>query len=211
MFKMIHDISLPISELIPVYPGDPGVTVERVMDVSCGAPYTLSRLAMGSHTGTHVDAPSHLLADGATTDNIPIDLLIGPCHVAQLNSDMAISKQDLENMDAPPGTTRVLLRTKHSRGYLTLEAALCLIENGMRLVGIDSPSVDAPASLDLPVHRALLEEGLVIVENLALDAVEAGDYLLACLPLRIAGCDGAPARAVLMDSAADFMGEASHG
>lgn len=208
---MIYDISLPISESLPVYPGDPSVTVDVISDVSSGAPYTLTRISMGSHTGTHVDAPLHLLADGDTVDNLPIDLLMGPCYLASADFDMPISIQELDSLAVPPETTRLLLRTRNAKGYLTQDAASRLVETGVKLVGIDSPSVDTPGSPDLPVHRVMLEAEVIIVENLALDAVNPGGYLLVCLPLRIAGCDGAPARAVLMDSIADLMNQASHG
>lgn len=208
---MIYDISLPISESLPVYPGDPSVTVDVISDVSSGAPYTLTRISMGSHTGTHVDAPLHLLANGDTVDNLPIDLLMGPCYLASADIDMPISIQELDSLAVPPETTRLLLRTRNANGYLTQDAASRLVETGVKLVGIDSPSVDAPGSPDLPVHRVMLEAEVIIVENLALDAVNPGGYLLVCLPLRIAGCDGAPARAVLMDSIADLMDQASHG
>ncbi|MCI0796839.1 MAG: cyclase family protein [Chloroflexi bacterium] len=208
---MIYDISLPISESLPVYPGDPSVTVDVISDVSSGAPYTLTRISMGSHTGTHVDAPLHLLADGDTVDNLPIDLLMGPCYLASADIDMPISIQELDSLAVPPETTRLLLRTRNAKGYLTQDAASRLVETGVKLVGIDSPSVDAPGSPDLPAHRVMLEAEVIIVENLALDAVNPGGYLLVCLPLRIAGCDGAPARAVLMDSIADLMDQASHG
>ncbi|MCI0842079.1 MAG: cyclase family protein [Chloroflexi bacterium] len=208
---MIYDISLPISESLPVYPGDPSVTVDVISDVSSGAPYTLTRISMGSHTGTHVDAPLHLLANGDTVDNLPIDLLMGPCYLASADIDMPISIQELDSLAVPPETTRLLLRTRNAKGYLTQDAASRLVETGVKLVGIDSPSVDAPGSPDLPAHRVMLEAEVIIVENLALDAVNPGGYLLVCLPLRIAGCDGAPARAVLMDSIADLMDQASHG
>ena len=208
---MIYDISLPISESLPVYPGDPSVTVDVISDVSSGAPYTLTRISMGSHTGTHVDAPLHLLANGDTVDNLPIDLLMGPCYLASADIDMPISIQELDSLAVPPETTRLLLRTRNAKGYLTQDAASRLVDTGVKLVGIDSPSVDAPGSPDLPAHRVMLEAEVIIVENLALDAVNPGGYLLVCLPLRIAGCDGAPARAVLMDSIADLMNQASHG
>ena len=196
---MIHDISLPITESLPVYPGDPKVSVEKVSDVSAGAPYSVTKIAMGSHAGTHVDAPSHLLAGGSTIDNIDLDLLLGPCLLVSADGDMEISIPYLERLGLPSGTKRLILRTKHRQGYLSQETALRLVEIGIGLVGIDSPSLDAPASPDLPVHRTLLRADIVIVENLALDAVKPGRYWLACLPLKIEGCDGAPARVVLMD------------
>lgn len=178
--------------------------MERVSDVSAGASYSLTKFAMGSHSGTHVDAPSHLLAGGGTIDRIDLDLLMGPCLLVSANADMEISLQYLDELKVPSGTKRLILRTRRGEGYLTQEAALRLVETGVRLVGIDSPSVDAPASPHLPVHRALLKAGMVIVENLALNGVTPGSYWLACLPLKIEGCDGAPARVVLID-------EASHG
>lgn len=120
---MIYDISLPISESLPVYPGDPSVTVDVISDVSSGAPYTLTRISMGSHTGTHVDAPLHLLANRDTVDNLPIDLLMGPCYLASADFDMPISIQELDNLAVPPETTRLLLRTRNAKGYLTQDAA----------------------------------------------------------------------------------------
>lgn len=208
---MIYDITLPLSESLPVYPGDPPVTLQTLASVSDGAPYSLTKIAMGSHSGTHVDAPSHVLAEGSTVDHISTDRLIGPCHAASINCDMEISINHIEELQLPFGTTRLIIRTTGAQGYLTRESAIRLVNRGIKLVGIDSPSVDAPASPDLPVHRALLEADVIIVENLALESIQPGPYWLACLPLKITGCDGAPARAVLADSKTDFVGEMSNG
>ncbi len=206
---MIYDITQPISESMKVYPGDPTVSIETLSDVSAGAPYSLSKISMGSHTGTHVDAPSHLISGGNTIDNIALDTLVGSCTVVYCDTDMDISIQDLERMKLTPDTKRLLIRTRRSAGYLSYEAAVRLVEAGVKLVGIDSSSVDAPASPDLPVHQTLLRAETVIVENLALDNVEPGNYWLVCLPLRLQGCDGAPARAMLMDSTPQTMPDAS--
>ncbi len=211
---MIYDITQPISESMKVYPGDPTVSIETLSDVSSGAPYSLSKISMGSHTGTHVDAPNHLISGGNTIDNIALDALVGSCTVIYCNTNMGISIQDLDRMEVPSDTKRLLIRTKQSTGYLSREAAVRLVEGGVKLVGIDSSSVDAPASLHLAVHQTLLKTETIIVENLALDNVEPGNYWLVCLPLRLQGCDGAPARAILMDNTPNTMpitsGEASH-
>ncbi len=198
---MIYDITQPISESMKVYSGDPTVSIETLSDVSTGAPYSLSKISMGSHTGTHVDAPSHLISGGNTMDNIALDTLVGSCTVVFCDTDMDISIQDLERLKLPPDTDRLLVRTRRSAGYLSREAAAHLLEAGVRLVGVDSSSIDAPESPDLPVHQTLLKAETVIIENLALDSIEPGNYWLVCLPLRLHGCDGAPARAILMDSA----------
>jgi arylformamidase len=211
---MIYDITQPISESMKVYSGDPTVSIEALSDVSAGAPYSLSKISMGSHTGTHVDAPSHLMSGGNTMDNIALDTLVGPCTVVNCDTDMDISIQDLERMKLPSDTKRLLVRTRRSAGYLSRGAAANLVEAGVILVGIDSSSVDAPASQDLAVHQTLLRAETVIIENLALDSIEPGNYWLVCLPLRLQGCDGAPARAILMDSAPQATpitsGEVSH-
>ncbi len=211
---MIYDITQPISESMKVYPGDPTVSIETLSDVSTGAPYSLSKISMGSHTGTHVDAPNHLISGGNTIDNIALDALVGSCTVIYCNTNMGISIQDLDRMEVPSDTKRLLIRTKQSTGYLSREAAVRLVEAGVKLVGIDSSSVDAPASLHLAVHQTLLKTETIIVENLALDNVEPGNYWLVCLPLRLQGCDGAPARAILMDNTPNTMpitsGEVSH-
>ena len=211
---MIYDITQSISESMKVYSGDPTVSIETLSDVAAGAPYSLSKISIGSHTGTHVDAPNHLISGGNTIDNIALDALVGACTVVYCNTDMSISIQDLVRIVVPSDTKRLLIRTRQSTGYLSREAAVRLVEAGVKLVGIDSSSVDAPASPHLHVHQTLLEAETVIVENLVLDNVEPGNYWLVCLPLRLQGCDGAPARAILMDNTPHTMpitsGEISH-
>lgn len=195
---MIIDISLPIGPDTPVWPGDPPVVVESVARVEDGDPADVSRLALGTHTGTHVDPPAHFLPGGTTVDNLSLDVLVGPAVVVDCPAE-PIDRGALESLAVPDGSTRLLLKTGGDAGALTPDGARWLVERGVRLVGADTLSIE-PATDGYPVHRILLGAGVVIVEGLDLTAAGPGDYQLVCLPLRIAGGDGAPARAVLIRS-----------
>jgi arylformamidase len=194
---VIIDISLPIGPDTPVWPGDPPVLVEPVTRVAAGDPADVSRLVLGTHTGTHVDPPAHFLPGTATVDALPLDVLVGPAVVAEFPAG-PIDRAALE-LATPPseGSPRLLLKTGGDAGSLTPDGAAWLVERGVRLVGADTLSIE-PATADYPVHRILLGAGVVIVEGLDLTAVTPGSYQLVCLPLRIVDGDGAPARAVLM-------------
>jgi arylformamidase len=164
----IFDVSAPVRTGMPVYPGDPEVRLERVRESPA-----VSRLDFGVHTGTHVDAPLHFIDEGAGTDQLPLDVLIGPCEVV-----------------AATGTAeRVLIKNAPE---LDGAAAQALVDQGVRLVGVDRMSVG-----DEEAHRTLLGAGVVVVEGLDLSAVEPGPYELYCLPLKLVGSDGAPARTIL--------------
>jgi len=193
----IIDISMPIGPDTPVWPGDPPVVMEPVARVAAGDPADVSRLTLGTHTGTHVDPPAHFLAGGATVDALPLDVLVGPAVVADLTAAGPIDAARLAAQVPGDGTSRVLLKTGAADGALTPEGAAWLVERGVRLVGADTLSIE-PETRDYPVHRILLGAGVVIVEGLDLSAAAAGRYQLLCLPLRISGGDGAPARAVLI-------------
>lgn len=197
------DISQPLRTGMPVWPGDSPVTIARASD----ALPSVSQLVLGTHVGTHVDPPAHFIAGAATVDRLPLDALIGPAWVVHLTQAGPVTAAALEAAAIPPGIERLLLRTVNSDTTpdvfdptyvaLTVDAAEWLLARGVRLVGIDAPSIepfDAPGE---PVHHKLLGAGVVIVEGLALADVAAGPYELICLPLRIADGDGAPARAVL--------------
>jgi arylformamidase len=202
---VIIDISRPIGPDTPVWPGDPPVAVEPVARVAAGDPADVSRLALGTHTGTHVDPPAHFLPGGATVDTLPLDVLVGPALVADLSGSAApIDARRLDSLDLPPDTVRLLLKTEAGAGpgrgmvgTLVADGAHWLAERGVRLVGVDTLSIE-PATSTYPVHHILLGAGVVIVEGLDLSAAAAGPYQLVCLPLRITGGDGAPARAVLI-------------
>jgi arylformamidase len=213
---MIIDISRPIGPDTPVWPGDPPVVVEPVARVAAGDPADVSRLALGTHTGTHVDPPAHFLPGGATVDALPLDVLVGPSVVADFSASPGpIDARRLDSLVLPAGTTRLLLRTALGAGpgpgmvgALTADGAGWLVERGVRLVGADTLSIEpaadgpgvpgCPPEEQYPVHHILLGAGVVIVEGLDLSAAAAGPYQLVCLPLRITGGDGAPARAVLI-------------
>jgi arylformamidase len=208
----IHDISLTISSVLPVWPDDPAVELELVESMDRGAHANVSRLCAGVHTGTHVDAPHHFLNDGRTVESLPLDVLTGPCYVAQLPDDIEeLSAETLQGIPVPPGTTRLLCGTRNShlwaRGEnafqrdfvaVTADGARWLVEQGVRLIGVDYLSV-APFGESVPTHTVLLEAGVVVVEGLNLSQVPRGFYDLYCLPLKLAGADGAPARAILID------------
>ena len=195
----IIDISRTISENTPTYPGDPATLIERVSDVERGNLFTLSRIVMGTHTGTHVDSPTHLIPGGGTVTDLPLDILIGPCQVIQVDSDGAISPQDLELEGLSRDVKRLLIKTTLTTGaHLEPNTADWLIDQEIALVGIDGLSVDSSGSADLAVHRKLLETNVIIVENLDLTEVTPDEYTLICLPLKIENADGAPVRAVLL-------------
>lgn len=195
---MVIDISLPIGPSLAVWPGDPPVEVEPLTRVEEGDP-GVSRLALGTHTGTHVDPPAHFVSGGATVDELPLDVLVGPAVVADCTGGAPIDAARLEGLGLPAGTARLLLKTAAgtAAGLLTAGGAGWLVERGVRLVGADTLSIE-PETEEYPVHRILLGAGVVIVEGLDLTAAAPGPYELVCLPLRITGGDGAPARAVLL-------------
>jgi len=202
---VIFDISLPIGPDTPVWPGDPPVLVEPVARVADGDAADVSRLTLGTHTGTHVDPPAHFLPGSATVDALELDVLVGPAVVAGFPAG-PIDGAALESVALAQGSTRVLLKTGGDAGALTPEGARWLVERGVRLVGADTLSIEpdcpgvrgCPPDEQYPVHRILLGAGVVIVEGLDLAAVAPGPYEFVCLPLRIVGGDGAPARAVLI-------------
>lgn len=201
------DVTRPLRPGMPVYPGDPPVALTPWSSLASGEPFAVSALALGTHTGTHVDAPAHCLSGAAGVDQLPLDALCGPAFVLDLAwrgaSPTAIGAGLLEA--SPAGCERLVLRTHDGRLWdgaampdmgLNPAAAALLIERGLLLVGIDRLSI-APTSAALPVHRALLAAGVVILEGLDLRDAQAGPCELFCLPLKLAGADGAPARVTL--------------
>jgi arylformamidase len=204
MPRTLIDVTLPISDKLAVWPGDPPVHLTRVSD---DLPM-LSGLSMSCHAGTHVDAPAHFVPGGAGVDGLPLDVLVGPAWVVHLVGRAPLTASMLAGAAIPPGTVRLLIRSDNSDRVveafdpdfvaLAPDAAAWLLDHGIRLVGIDGPSIEAYDAPGDPVHRALLAAGVIIVENLALACVASGAYELTCLPLPIAGCDGAPARVVLL-------------
>jgi arylformamidase len=202
----IHDVTVPLAPGMLAYPGDPSFEIESVHEVG-EAPFRLSRMVLTTHSGTHVDAPAHFLAGGATVDQLPLEILLGKARVVELSTRERVDRADLEALDLADDL-RVLLKTRMSGQmlkagyqedhlYLTVDAAHYLAQAGLKLVGFDYLSIDRFGSADFPAHHALLEAGVVLVEGLDLSEVEAGEYEMACLPLRVGGGDAAPARVVL--------------
>jgi arylformamidase len=206
MSKII-DVTAPLSPRLPTFPGDPPFELVPTHRIADGEPYNVTRLVMGSHSGTHVDAPYHFLADGATVDQLPLEILIGKARVVELTVASRIRRDDLEDLDLRDDI-RVLMKTRMSGQlqkpefqpdfvHLDADAASYLVQAGIKLVGVDYLSVERYPSRDYAAHHALLAAGVVIVEGLDLSEAEAGEYDMTCLPLRVAGGDGAPARVVL--------------
>ena len=206
----IYDISVTVSADLPVWPGDPPVSIESVAKIEDGANANVSRITMGVHTGTHVDAPFHFMNDGSTVEHLPLDLLTGPSYVLELPGVNIITSSVLKQAVIPSGTLRLLIKTDNS-GYwkdigaafqtgftgISSDGAEYLVNLGVRLIGMDYLSV-APYKQSRPTHEVLLNAGVVIVEGLNLSEISQGYYTLYCLPLKLAGCDGAPARAILV-------------
>ena len=206
----IYDISVPVRSGGLVYPGNPEISIELQQAISRGAGANVSTVAFGSHTGTHVDAVRHFIDDGEAVDQIPLDALIGPAIVVAFgDSVMSVGARDLKASDL--GThERVLLKTRNSglitkddfqRDYTFLapDGAEYLVSRGVRLVGIDYLSIEQFHSGHHRTHKTLLQNGVVIVEGLNFSEVSPGEYDFTCLPLRLEGLDGAPARAVLIE------------
>jgi arylformamidase len=202
----IHDISVPIRPGMIVYEGDPAVHLERVASIAAGDKANVSRLDLGVHTGTHIDAPIHFLEGAPASESIRVETLIGDAEVIDATSaDGDFDDAALDRLGIPEGAERILLKTPNGRlwerdsfspDYLSLTAsgARYLIARGVRLIGIDYLSIGDPEA-----HRELLTAGVIPVEGLDLREVEPGRYRLICMPLLLEGSDGVPARAVLLD------------
>ena len=202
------DISMTLRDGMLRWPGDEEVVLERIMDLERGDPYNLSRVTMGLHAGTHVDAPSHFVAGGKGAEELEPWRLLGPARLLEVRGVSAIGRAELGAHGIGEGE-RILLKTDNSdRAWeeepfredyaaLSLEAAEYLAEMRVALVGIDYLSIAPPGDGSEEVHRTLLSAGIVILEGLVLSGVEPGRYELVCLPLKVASGDGAPARAML--------------
>jgi len=207
---LIYDISLTISNDLPVWPGDTPIALVRNKDMQHGELYTLSQITTTVHVGSHLDAPMHFVRDGHGVDQIDLNKLIGPCFVIDLPNVDSIDAQSLEWANLPAQTTRLLCRTRNSeywaRGdtkfhtdFVAIDpsAAEWIVQRGIQLVGVDYLSVGAYEG-GIPTHEILLSNGVVPVEGLDLSRIEPDEYQLICLPLKLKDCDGAPVRAVLM-------------
>ena len=203
----IYDVTRPVSPAMPVWPGDPPVSLKMVKRIEDGAKDNLSHLACSVHIGTHVDAPLHFISGGGDISSLSLDALTGPATVVALPEADAITAGDLARLNLPHEVKRLLFKTRNgalptaefSKDFvaLTLDAAQWIVERGVRLVGVDYLSVECFGG-DGSVHRALLGAGVVAVEGLDLRDVPPGDYTLYCLPMKLVGSEGAPARVILV-------------
>jgi arylformamidase len=208
----IYDVSVPISEVTPTYPGDPHIEIEQWASLARGDAANVSMLHFGAHTGTHVDAPAHFIEGAGRVCALPLEVLVGRARIIEIADDVrAINAGHITSLELG-GATRVLFKTRNSAfwanmaegfrtdfTYLAPDAARALVELGVRLVGIDYLSVEQFKAETFETHTTLLSNGVVIIEGLDLREVAPGDYELICLPLKLTGGsgDGAPARAVL--------------
>lgn len=205
----LYDISLTIAEDLPVWPGDPKIELKKISQIDDGEEANVTHLSACVHIGTHVDAPDHFLGNGEGVDNLSLDLLVGPALVVEVQVDGQITAMDLQSINIPEGTKRLLIKTSNSQiwaegmkefkeDFIAIEAdaAEYLVQQGVEVVGVDYLSV-APFADPAPTHKILLKAGALIIEGLNLSEIEPGEYTLYCLPLKIKGSDGAPARVLL--------------
>ena len=205
----LYDISLTIAEDLPVWPGDPKIELKKISQIDNGEEANVTHLSACVHIGTHVDAPDHFLGNGETVENLSLDLLVGPALVVEVPVEGQITARDLQSITIPEGTKRLLIKTANSQiwaeglkefkeDFIAIEAdaAEYLVNRGVKVVGVDYLSV-AQFSDPAPTHKILLKEGTLIIEGLNLSAIVPGEYTLYCLPLKIKGSDGAPARVLL--------------
>ena len=208
----IYDVTLPLSERQVIWPGDPPVSFKLIKSILNGDPCNVTKIEMGAHSGTHIDAPFHFFKNGATTDSIPLHTFIGQCLVIDTDSKFAVEKKDLIKYDISK-YSKILIKTKNSELwannvdsftpyfiFLSIDAAKYLVEMNVSLVGIDYLTIEAFNSSDNQVHKLLLRNNITILEGLDLSKIKSGIYNLICMPLKIEGCEAAPARVVLQDS-----------
>lgn len=206
----LFDVTMPFSADFPVWPGDPAVELRPLQRIEAGDSANVTQIICPTHCGTHVDPPRHFIVGGPTMSGLPIERWVGPCQVVEIDASIfRIEPKHLTNAGFKPGVERLLLKTSNSAKWdhtplafetdyaaLTIGAARWLVEQGVKLVGIDYLSIELFDG-DGETHRTLLGNGVLVIEGLDLREIEPGAYLLICLPLKIENGDGAPARVVL--------------
>jgi arylformamidase len=205
--RKIYDLSVSIYPGMLTWVDDPGVTLTHTASIKNGDTYNLSRLVCSSHTGTHIDAPYHFTRAGKTVDQLNMHDLIGEALVVQIDADDKITAEALRDVDFRK-YKRILFKTRNSellkteefnKEYVALDysAAELLVKNNVRVVGIDYLSIEKFETEEHKVHKLLTENEVIIIETVDLSEVEPGEYFMVALPLKLKGCDGAPARVVL--------------
>ena len=207
MHEKITDISRPIYPGMTVWPKDENVKVIELSSIKKGSKYNLSAIKMGSHTGTHIDAPLHFIDEGNHIGGLDLSRFIGKAHVFEVHSKECVSKNDIIKFPIPENGI-VLFKTLNSNEpidrpfnkkyiYLDISAAQYLVEKKVRTIGIDYLSIEKFNNPGFPVHNLLLSNDIGIIEGLYLKNVSEGSYFLSCLPLKIENVEGSPARAIL--------------
>lgn len=203
---MLYDISQTLRNDLPVWPGDTAFELRRTWAMGPGIPVNVSSLTLSTHSGSHADAPFHYDADGVAIDAVDPSIYLGPAQVVDARTADGLVAAAHVMPQLAAGTTRVLIRTYQrapqeawDAKFAAIDAALVeeLADHGVRLIGVDTPSLDPQTSKTMAAHRAVARRGLAILEGLVLDAVPFGIYELIALPLKIAGADSSPVRAVL--------------
>jgi arylformamidase len=205
----LYDISVGISPDLPIWPGDPSIKIERFSKIENGQSANVSKISCCTHVGTHIDAPIHYVEGGAGIEGLPLEVLIGRAYVVDLPTVKKLDADALDQAGVPPRTRRLLFKTKNSsywkhdssefrQDYVGVDSsgAEWLVQKGIQLVGIDYLAIASFEDTAEP-HRILLDAGVLILEGLDLSEVQRGRYTLYCLPIKIVGSDGAPARAIL--------------
>ncbi len=194
----VIDISRTIHPDMEMYPGDTGPQITKVSGLDGGDSYNISRITLGTHTGTHVDPPLHLIRGGAGIDRLPMNTLVGNARVLDLSSiNRPIEAGDIGPLEAGEIILLKGGRSASCGAYLTAACARYLVDIGIKTIGTNAISIGT-LDEEYEVHHTLLNAGVVVIEGLKMTDVEAGDYFLVCLPLKIANGDGGPARAVLI-------------
>jgi arylformamidase len=206
---MIYDVTVPITNTMPVWPGDPPVELRRQSHESRDHSHivTVTGIRMGSHTGTHFDAPFHMINGGKKLDEFSLDVFVGKATVFEIPGARSIGRSELERFNWN-AVERVLFKTDNSSHwqdrtfyeefvYLQPDGAEFLVERRMRLVGIDYLSIDKFKSESHPTHMVLLTKDILIMEGLNLKNVPQGEYMLYALPLNLQDAEGAPGRVIL--------------
>lgn len=205
MGKVI-DISVPLHPGLPLWPGSSALEIVRDLDLDRGDEANVSKMTLDVHSGTHLDAPLHFLSGGRTTEDIPLEVGIGPCLVVDCSGNQVIDAAFLEKQAIPEDTQRLILKTDYWRSFsqpfredftaLSLDGAQWIADRGILLVGIDCHSIQRYHD-SYETHLVLLRKDIVIVESLYLRDAAAGPYELICLPIRVQGVEAVPVRAIL--------------
>lgn len=206
----IYDITVPLGAATPIWDNGKPPVITFDHSLARGEFGDVTSLSLGSHSGTHTDAPSHFVSGGWTVDQIPVDRLVGPAVVIEHEGTSHITAEDLSRMQGLEGVRRVLFKTQNGRLWesgrfepdfiaLTESAADYLVSRGVELVGMDYLGIEPyEAGDECPVHKQLMEAGVIILEGADLRQVPPGEYFLVCAPIKLVGCEGAPTRAFLL-------------